>query len=77
MRVRIRIDTVSDIGHFILAVADVKTPVYIEDNRNKRVDAKSFLGVAHATEFEELYCVCKEDIYNKIKYFVVEEDVNK
>lgn len=75
MKARIRIDTVSDIGNFILSIANVKSPVYIVDNNNKCVDAKSFLGVAHATEFDELYCVCDEDIYTRIKDFVVEEDV--
>lgn len=77
MKVRIRLDTVSDIGNFILAIANVKSPVRIMDNKDRCVDGKSFLGVAHATEFDELYCVCDEDIYSKIKDFVVEEDVNK
>lgn len=75
MKARIRIDTVSDIGNFILSVANVKSPVYVMDDKGKCVDGKSFLGVAHATEFDELYCVCDEDIYRKIKDFVVEEDV--
>ena len=73
MKVRIRIDTVSDIGNFILSVANVKSPVYVMDNEGKCVDGKSFLGVAHATEFDELWCVCDEDIYTKIEEFVVNE----
>ena len=75
MKARIRIDTVSDIGNFILSVSTVRSPVYVMDNNGKCVDGKSFLGVAHATEFDELYCVCDEDIYSKIREFVVEEDI--
>ena len=75
MKARIRIDTVSDIGNFILSIANVKSPVYIVDNNNKCVDAEALLGVAHATEFDELYCVCDEDIYTRIKDFVIEEGI--
>lgn len=75
MKVRIRLDTVSDIGNFILSIANVKSPVHIVDNKGKCVDGKSFLGVAYATEFDKIYCECAEDIYSKIRNFVVEEDV--
>ena len=75
MKARIRIDTVSDIGNFVLSVATVRSPVYITDDDGMCVDGKSFLGVAHATEFDKIYCVCDEDIYSKIKEFVIEEDI--
>ena len=72
MKVRVRLDTLSDIAAFVLAVSSVKSKVYLTDDENLRVDGKSFFGVAHAGEFANLQCVCDEDIYAKIKEFVIE-----
>ena len=72
MKVRVRLDTLSDIAAFVLAVSSVKSKVYLTDDENLRVDGKSFLGVAHAHEFDNLWCECDEDIYAKIKEFVIE-----
>lgn len=72
MKVRVRLDTLSDIAAFVLAVSSVKSKVYLTDDETLRVDGKSFFGVAHAREFANLWCVCDEDIYAKIKEFVIE-----
>lgn len=74
MRERIRLDTASDLARFVLAVnrvpKDVKVYVKNKDG-SLSIDGKSFLGLAHAKEFEELYCVCERDIYSMIQEFVV------
>lgn len=73
MKVRVRLDTLGDIAAFVLAVNDVKSMVYLTTDNNLRVDGKSFLGVAHAHEFNNLWCECEEDIYSKIYSFIPEE----
>lgn len=72
MKVKIRLDTVSDIANFVLAVSSVKPEVYITSGRIC-ISGKSFLGLAHAKEFADLWCECEEDIYSKISAFVVNE----
>lgn len=74
MKVRIRLDTASEIANFVLATNSVKEAVYVTDDGRLCIDGKSFLGLAHAKEFSVLYCECERDIYTKIKDFVVEED---
>ena len=69
-KVRIELGTVTDIANFVLAVSDVKSEVYITSGRIC-ISGKSFLGLAHAKEFSELWCECEEDIYHKIEQFVV------
>lgn len=71
MKVRIRLDTVTDIANFVLVATSVKSPVYLTSDSGLKVDGKSFLGVAHAHEFDKLWCECEEDIYSKIQNFVV------
>lgn len=72
MKIRVRLDTVTDIANFVLIASQIKSNVYLTNNRGLKVDGKSFLGVAHAHEFDELWCECDEDIYTKIQSFVVE-----
>lgn len=73
MRVRVRLDTITDIANFVLIASTVKSKVYLTNGDNLRVDGKSFLGVAHAHEFDNLWCECEEDIYSKISSFVPAE----
>lgn len=73
MKVRVQLDTLSDIAAFVLAVSTVKPQVYLTSDDGLRVDGKSFLGVAHAHEFNNLWCECEEDIYYKISSFVPAE----
>ncbi len=70
MRVRIQLDTVTDIANFVLITSAIKSDVYIKNESGLCVDGKSFLGVAHASEFDTLWCECEEDIYSKIEKWV-------
>lgn len=73
MRVKIRLDTITDIGNFVYAVSNVRPNVYLTSGDGLRVNGKSFLGVAHAHEFNDLWCECEEDIYSTIQAFVPAE----
>lgn len=72
MKIKVRLDTVTDIANFVLIASQVKSNVYLTNNNGLKVDGKSFLGVAHAHEFDELWCECDEDIYTRIKDFITE-----
>ena len=77
MKARIRLETITDIGNFVLAVATATTPdeqVYVTDGNRMCVSAKSFLGLVHAREFSKIYVESDRDIYTRIKDFIVEED---
>ena len=73
MKVRVRLDTTTDIANFVYKVNGVKSRVFLTDNDGLRVDGKSFLGVCHAREFNSLWCECEEDIYSVIEPFIVNE----
>lgn len=72
MKVKVRLDTVTDIANFVLIASQVKSDVYLTNNNGLKVNGKSFLGVAHAYEFDELWCECERDIYSLIKDFITE-----
>ena len=72
MKVKIRLDTTTDIANFVLAVNNIKEKVYVTDGNKLCIDGKSFLGLAHAAEFEELWCECERDIYSLISTFVAD-----
>lgn len=79
MRARIRLDTITDIGNFVVAVTtatDRNDKVYVTNGGRLCIDGKSFLGLVHAREFDELYCECEKDIYSKIQQFVLLEELN-
>lgn len=71
MKVKIRLDTASDIANFVLISSKIREHVYVTDGDRLCIDGKSFLGLAHAAEFSELWCECDRDIYSLIEQFVV------
>ena len=77
MRARIRLETITDIGNFVVAVetaTSVNDKVYVTDGDRLCVNAKSFLGLIHAREFSKIYVESDKDIYTRIRDFIVEED---
>jgi hypothetical protein len=72
MKIKVRLDTVTDIANFVLIASQVKPDVYLTNNNGLKVNGKSFLGVAHAHEFDELWCECEQDIYTLLKDFTEE-----
>lgn len=71
MRIKIRIDTVTDVANFVLVASTIDEDVRLVNDKGLCVDGKSFLGVAHASEFKNLWCECERDIYSKIEHFAV------
>lgn len=78
MKARIRLETITDIGNFVFAVAHAtgkNDQVWVTDGKGSRISATSFLGLIATREFNKIYVESEKDIYTKIKDFVVEEDV--
>ena len=77
MKARIRLDTITDIGNFIVAVelaTSSADKVYVTDGDRMCVSAKSFLGLSPAREFNKMYVESDKDRYTKIRDFIIEED---
>ena len=75
MRVKIRLDTITDVGNFVVAVshATSKTDkMYVTDGDRCCINAKSFLGLIAARDFDELWCESEKDIYSAIRSFETE-----
>lgn len=73
MKVKIRLDTISDIKGFVESVNGVSEEVHLTDGNNLTVSAKSILGAMYTMEWSRIYCTCDKDIYRFIQQYVVEE----
>lgn len=74
MKVKIQLDTITDIGNFVVAVSQATgkyDKVYVTDGDRCCINAKSFLGLVASREFDELWCESEKDIYTAIEHFVV------
>lgn len=72
MRLKIRLDTVSDANRFAQIAAGVDGRVVITDGNGLCVNGKSVLGALHALEFTDLWCESEKEIYGLIRDFVIE-----
>lgn len=72
MRVRIELETMTDINNFCAAVSTVGPDVYLVDGHYRyKVNAKSILGLMLSKmEWNEIYCECEEDIYSTVEPWV-------
>ena len=76
MKLRVRIDTLTDAARFVYIISKVTKPeehVYLTNGERLCIDARSFLGVIAAKEFGSLWCESEKDIYTAIKEFEVIE----
>ena len=73
MKVKIRLDTISDIAGFVSAVSGIDEEVHLIDGNNLTVSAKSILGAIYTMEWNEIYCTCDRDIYSRIQNYVLNE----
>jgi hypothetical protein len=74
MKVKICLDTITDIGNFVVAVSHAtgkNDNVYVTDGDRCCVNAKSFLGLVATRDFNELWCESEKDIYSAIAQFAV------
>ena len=70
MKVRVRIDTNTDVLGFVNAVQDIDKEVFLKDSRHFCVSAHSLLGAMCSIEWEEVLVDCEEDIYSRIMKWV-------
>lgn len=73
MRHKIILDTLTDIANFVVAIetaTNKNDKVYVTDGDRMCVNAKSFLGLVHAREFENIYVESDKDIYRAIYPFL-------
>lgn len=73
MRVRVELETLTDIKDFCAAISKIPNDVYLADDSQKfKISAKSILGLMLAKiEWSDgIYCECEEDIYNLIEKWV-------
>ena len=66
MRIKIRLDTYNDVKEFVEISNRIDSIIYLEDGNGLRVNAKSLLGALYTMEYNDIYCVCADDISNKI-----------
>ena len=71
MRVRIRLDTLSDVHKFVAEMNLVEEKVWLEDDEGNCVSSKSLLGVLYSMEWDRIYCYCKTDISYKLMRWMV------
>ena len=76
MKVKIRLDTITDIGQFVLAVHNAtgkNDKVWVTDDDGARINAKSFLGLIATRDFNQIWCESEKDIYRAIYPFISTE----
>ena len=74
MRIKIRLDTMSEINAFVCAMTKPGANVFLTDkDRNFIVSAKSMLGAVYSMEWEEVWCESDEDIYHVVSKFAADE----
>ncbi|MBR2474373.1 MAG: hypothetical protein IKB51_05030 [Clostridia bacterium] len=72
MKARIELNTMSDVTEFVSIVTGVPGQVYLSDGKHQQICAKSQLGAILAKmEWDEIYCVCDEDISGSIVKFII------
>ena len=71
MKVKIALDTLTNVSEFVKTVSKLDGKITITDGNGMCVNAKSIIGVLHALEFDELWCESENDIYSHISKFVV------
>jgi hypothetical protein len=70
MKVKVALETMSDVSEFVAIATKVPEPVYLIGEGFK-VSAKSLLGALYTMEWQEVWCECEVDIYSKISKFVI------
>jgi hypothetical protein len=71
MKVKIGLNTMTDIRVFVDRVSSVEEDVILKDNTGHCVNAKSLLGAVYTMEWTDVYCECKKDISGRILPWIV------
>lgn len=70
MKVKVALETMSDIYEFVAIASKIPEPVSLI-GEDFKVNAKSLLGALYTMEWKEVWCECEKDIYGKITKFVI------
>ena len=71
MKVKVVLDTLSDINEFVSLVNRAGRDVSLSDGKGFRVSGSSFLGAIYTMEWSDVYCECEDDISFLINKFIV------
>lgn len=71
MRAKINIDTLNKIYNFVGICSTINSKVNLIDGSGYMVSANSLIGAIATMDWNEVFVECEEDIYSKIKEFVV------
>jgi hypothetical protein len=71
MKIKIRLETMSDVMKFQEIVSKVEEEVKLIDGSGYCVNAKSVLGAVAALEWKELYVVSEKDLITALKDFYI------
>jgi hypothetical protein len=72
-RVRIRLETFSDVQNFVKAVATSDSEVYLTDGNRFCVSGKSLLGAMCSIEWNEIYCESTKPIDFLLMEYIIGE----
>lgn len=72
-KIKVILDTQSDVTEFVGLATSISDPVYLEDGTGFRANGKSLMGVMYGKfEFKELYVLSDyENLENKFNKFIV------
>lgn len=70
---RIELVTAKDCQDFVSVTSRCTGAVVLESSNGFRINAKSLIGAMASMEWEDLYCVSENDIYNKIERWIVND----
>ena len=74
MRIKIRLDTMSDINAFVSDMTKCGANVFLTDkDRNFIVNAKSMLGAVYSMEWDEVWCESDDNIYHIVSKYAADE----
>ena len=71
MRVKIRLDTLSEVNKFVEVASSFKEKVELVDDEGHCVAATSILGALYSFEWETVYCECERDISIAILEWII------
>ncbi len=73
MRNKIILDTGKDIANFLTIANSLTGKIYVTNSEREFViDAKSYLGLAAAKEFDELWIESEHDYYRQFESFIID-----
>ena len=70
-RIKIRIDTMSDVSKLVAVATKAQGRVILTDNTDFKVSGTSLLGALYTMEWSEVYLESDEDLYNALSDLVV------